>query len=193
MKKKTWLWIGLAVVVLVGILVANMAGQAGKKGVAVELAHVRVEDITSRVRAPGKIEPKTQVKISADIMGKVTNLAVKEGDHVRKGQLLLQLDPTQRQADMSQSRAGLAAAQARKREADATLKVVEANHTRQRALFEQKLLSQAEWDNATTVYETARSAAQTAGEEVNRTQAMLSASADNLGKTRFVAPFDGVV
>jgi len=193
MKKKAWLWIGLAVVVLVVILVANMAGQAGKKGVAVQLAHVRVEDITSRVRAPGKIEPKTQVKISADIMGKVTNLAVKEGDHVRKGQLLLQLDPTQRQADMSQSRAGLAAAQARKREADATLKVVEANHTRQRALFEQKLLSQAEWDNATTAYETARSAAQTAGEEVNRTQAMLSASADNLGKTRFVAPFDGVV
>ena len=193
MKKKTWIWIGLAVVVLVAIVAANMAGQANKKGVAVQLAHVRVEDITSRVRAPGKIEPKTQVKVSADIMGKVTNLAVKEGDHVRKGQLLLQLDPTQRQADMSQSRAALASAQARKREADAALKSVEANHTRQRALFEQKLLSQAEWDNANNVYESARSAAQTAAEEVNRSQAVLSASTDNLGKTRFVAPFDGVV
>ena len=155
MKKKAWLWIGLAVVVLVVILVANMAGQAGKKGVAVQLARVRVEDITSRVRAPGKIEPKTQVKISADIMGKVTNLAVKEGDHVRKGQLLLQLDPTQRQADLSQARAALASAQARKHEADATLRVAEANHTRQRALYEQKLLSNAEWDNATTAYEPA--------------------------------------
>lgn len=193
MKKKTWIWIGLAVVVLVAIVVANMAGQANKKGVAVQLARVRVEDITSRVRAPGKIEPKTQVKISADIMGKVTNLAVKEGDHVRKGQLLLQLDPTQRQADMSQSRAALASALARKREADATFKTTQANYTRQRALFEQKLLSQAEWDNATNTFEAAQSAAQTAAEEVNRSQAVLSASSDNLGKTRFVAPFDGVV
>jgi HlyD family secretion protein len=193
MKKKTWIWIGLAVIVLVAIVVANMAGQANKKGVPVQLARIRVEDITSRVRAPGKIEPKTQVKISADIMGKVTNLAVKEGDHVRKGQLLLQLDPTQRQADLSQARAALASALARKHEADATFKVAESNHTRQRSLYEQKLLSNAEWDNATSAYEAARSAAQTAAEEVNRASSVLSASTDNLGKTRFVAPFDGVV
>ena len=95
MKKKTWIWIGLAVIVLVAIVVANMAGQANKKGVAVQLARIRVEDITSRVRAPGKIEPKTQVKVSADIMGKVVVLDVKEGDPVKRGQLLLQLDDTQ--------------------------------------------------------------------------------------------------
>ena len=193
MKKKKWLWIGLAAVVLIAIVMANMAGQANKKGVAVQLARIRVEDITSRVRAPGKIEPKTQVKISADIMGKVTNLAVKEGDHVRKGQLLLQLDATQRQADVSQSRSAVSSAVARKREADAALKVAEAAYTRQKALYEQKLLSNAEWDNATTAYETARSAAQTAADEVNRSQAAMTASTDNLGKTRFVAPFDGVV
>ena len=193
MKKKKWLWIGLAAVVLIAIVMANMAGQANKKGVAVQLARIRVEDITSRVRAPGKIEPKTQVKISADIMGKVTNLAVKEGDHVRKGQLLLQLDATQRQADVSQSRSAVSSAIARKREADAALKVAEAAYTRQKALYEQKLLSNAEWDNATTAYETARSAAQTAADEVNRSQAAMTASTDNLGKTRFVAPFDGVV
>jgi HlyD family secretion protein len=193
MKKKTWIWVGLAVIVLIAIVAANLAGQASKKGVAVQLARIRVEDITSRVRAPGKIEPKTQVKVSADIMGKVTNLAVKEGDHVRKGQLLLQLDPTQRQSDLSQARAGLASAIARKREADATLQVAEANFKRQKALYEQKLLSNAEWDNATTAYETARSTAQTAAEEVNRSQAALSGSSDLLSKTRFVAPFDGIV
>jgi HlyD family secretion protein len=191
--KKKWIWIGLAAVVLIAIVMLNMAGQANKKGLAVQLARIRVEDITSRVRAPGKIEPKTQVKISADIMGKVTNLAVKEGDHVRKGQLLLQLDPTQRQADVSQSRSAVSSAIARKREADAALKVAEAAYTRQKALYEQKLLSNAEWDNATTAYETARSTAQTAADEVNRSQAAMTASTDNLGKTRFVAPFDGVV
>jgi HlyD family secretion protein len=191
--KKKWIWIGLAAVVLIAIVVANLAGQANKKGIPVQLARIRVEDITSRVRAPGKIEPKTQVKISADIMGKVTNLAVKEGDRVRKGQLLLQLDPTQRQMDVSQSRAAVSSAEARKREADAALKVAEAAYTRQKALYEQKLLSNAEWDNATNAYETARSTAQTASDEVNRSQAAMTASNDNLGKTRFVAPFDGVV
>src|SRR6267142_637989 len=127
MKKKTWIWIGLAAVILIAIVAANMAGQSGKKGISVTLARVRTEDVTSRVRAPGKIEPKTQVKISADIMGKITRLAVKEGDHVRAGQLLLQIDETQRRSDFSQAKAALASALARKREAESTLRVTDAN------------------------------------------------------------------
>jgi HlyD family secretion protein len=192
--KNKWLWIGLggALVLILVIVVASARG-GSKKGLAVQMARVRAEDITSRVRAPGKIEPKTQVKVSADIMGKVTRLAVKEGDRVRRGQLLLQLDQTQRRADFVQAQASLASAQARKREADASLKVVQANYQRQRALFEQKLLSQAEWDNASSIYENAATAASTANEEVSRSQAVLSAAADNLEKTRILAPFDGVV
>jgi len=193
MMKNKWLWIGLGGALVILLIVMNVAAQGGKKGIAVQMARVRTEDITSRVRAPGKIEPKTQVKISADIMGKVTHLAVKEGDKVRKGQLLLQLDETQRRTDFVQAKATLASGQARKREADASLRVVEANYKRQRALFDQKLLSQAEWDNASSVYENAASAAATSGEEVSRAQAALAAAADNLQKTRIVAPFDGVV
>jgi HlyD family secretion protein len=193
MMKNKWLWIGLGGALVILLIVINVAAQGGKKGIAVQLARVRTEDITSRVRAPGKIEPKTQVKISADIMGKVTRLAVKEGDSVRKGQLLLQLDETQRRTDFVQAKATLASGQARKREADAALKVVEANYKRQRALFDQKLLSQAEWDNASSTYENAASSAATSGEEVSRAQAALAAAADNLEKTRIVAPFDGVV
>ena len=193
MWKNKWLWIGLGGALVILLIVVNVAAQSGKKGVPVQLARVRTEDITSRVRAPGKIEPKTQVKISADIMGKVTHLAVKEGDKVRRGQLLLQLDQTQRRADFTQAKAALASAQARKREADASMRVVEANYKRQRALFDQKLLSQAEWDNATSTYENATSAAATASEEVSRSRAALTAAADNLEKTRIVAPFDGVV
>src|SRR5437867_12934139 len=97
------------------------------KAQAVQFARVREEDITARVRAPGKIEPKTQVKISADIMGKIVKLAVKEGDHVKKGQLLLQLDDTQYRSAAGQARAALATARARNREAGSALKVVEAN------------------------------------------------------------------
>jgi HlyD family secretion protein len=160
---------------------------------SVQLAKVRVEDVTSRVKAPGKIEPKTQVKISADVPGKVVHLAVEEGDRVRRGQLLLQLDDTQYRATWNQTRATLASARARLADARASLKVAEDNYVRQRSLFEQKLLSQAEWDRATAAVESARSASATAQEEVARAEAAMAGSVDNLNKCRFVAPFDGVV
>jgi HlyD family secretion protein len=193
MLKKKWLWIILAVV-LVGVLVAaNMARQSGKKGVGVQLARVRVEDITSRVRAPGKIEPRTQVKISADVMGKIVKLNVKEGDPVRRGQLMLQLDDTQYRTTLSQAQAALSSARARNKEAQNALKVSNTTFERQKALYEQKLLSPSEWDQATQSNDAAQTMAMTAAQEVARSEAAVAAAADNLRKTRFEAPIDGVV
>jgi len=191
--KKKWIWIGIGVVLVVAVVVANMARSSGGKVESVQLAKVRVEDVTSRVKAPGKIEPKTQVKISADVPGKVIHLAVEEGDQVRRGQLLLQLDDTQYRATWNQTRATLASARARLADARASLKVAEDNYVRQRSLFEQKLLSHAEWDRATAAVESARSASATAQEEIARAEAAMAGSVDNLNKCRFVAPFDGVV
>ena len=177
-------------VVIVGL---SMARNAKGKVQAVQMAKVRRESVTSRVRAPGKIEAKTQVKISADIMGKVVILNVKEGDPVKKGQLLLQLDDTQYRAAHAQALAALSSARARVREAESALRVSDANYTRQQALFDQKLLSQAEWDAATNAHEGARVALATAQEEVTRSTAAATGAADNLSKCRFVAPFDGVL
>src|SRR5262245_1538085 len=121
--KKKWLWIGLVVVLVVLVIGANvLRGQRGKVE-GVQLAHVRVEDITSRVRAPGKIEPRTQVKVSAEVPGRIVRLAVKEGDPVRRGQLLLQLDDTQYRSAFGQAKASLATAQARLKEAETSFKV----------------------------------------------------------------------
>jgi HlyD family secretion protein len=192
-KRKMWLWIGLGVVLVAGLVVVNVVRSKAGKVESVQLARVRVEDITSRVRAPGKIEAKTQVKVSADIMGKIVVLAVKEGDSVRKGQLMLQLDDTQYRAYDGQARATAAAARARVREAEQALRAAEAMYRRQKALAEQKLLSEAEVDQAESAIETARSAAQTARQEVARADAAVAGASDNLRKTRFVAPFDGVV
>jgi HlyD family secretion protein len=191
--KKKWLWVAIGGVLIILLIVANIARSAGGKAAAVQLARVRVEDVTSRVKAPGKIEPKTQVKISADVPGKVIRLAVEEGDQVHRGQLLLQLEDTQYRATWNQTRAALASARARVTDARASLKVAEDNHVRQRALFDQKLLSQAEWDRAVATVESARSAGATANEEVARAEAAMAAASDNLSKCRFVAPFDGVV
>ena len=191
--KKKWIWIGGAALLVVLIIVLNVARGSGEKTVPVQMARVHREDITSIVRSPGKIEPRTQVKVSADIPGKVIKLAVKEGDRVRKGQLMLQLDDTQYRTAYSQAAAALASAKARQSEALASLKVAEANYARQKALFEQRLLSQSEWDQATQHIESARVAAATAREEVARSQAAMEGAADNVRKCRFDAPLDGVV
>jgi HlyD family secretion protein len=191
--KKRWIWIGLAAVVVVGLVAVNVARQQAGKVTAVQYGRVRVEDVTSRVRAPGKIEPKTQVKISADIPGKVVRLLVQEGDAVRRGALMLQIDDTQYRASYDQARAMQASAQARQREAEKALAINAANFERQRALYERKLLSQAEWDEATRVNESARVSAATAVEEVSRLRASVAAAQDNLSKCRFEAPFDGIV
>ena len=190
-KKGIWITIGaVLVVVLVGLSVAR--GAKGKVE-SVQLAKVRREDITSRVRAPGKIEPKTQVKISADIPGKVIVLNIKEGDPVRRGALLLQIDDTQYRSAYKQATAALASGRARVREAESAMRNSDSNWQRQQALFQQKLLSQAEYDAASNAHEGARVALATAQEEVARAQAAVDGAADNLSKCRFIAPFDGVV
>lgn len=191
--KKRWIWITAGAVVVVLIVVLGIVRGSRGKVEAVQWTAIRVEDITSIVRAPGKIEPRTQVKVSADVPGKINRLAVKEGDTVERGQLMLQLDDTQYRASFDQAVASLAAARARLREAEASLKVSEANFERQRALFDQRLLSQAEWDIAVKNHEAARVAVTTAQEEITRSQAAETAARDNLSKCRFTAPFDGVV
>jgi HlyD family secretion protein len=192
-KGKKWLWIGLAVALVALIVVVNVVRATRGKVTPVQLARVRLEDITSRVRAPGKIEAKTQVKVSADIMGKIVVLAVKEGDQVHRGQLMLQLDDTQYRAGYDQAVAASSSARASLRQAEQNLRVTEANFQRQKALHEQKLLSDAEWDQANTAIEQARNAYQSAREDVSRTTAAVTGAADYVRKTRFVAPFDGVV
>ncbi len=191
--KRTWIWIAAGVLVVIVLVGLTLARGSGGKVESVQFARVRREDVTSRVRAPGKIEPRTQVKVSADIPGKVVVLNVKEGDPVRRGQLLLQIDDTQYRTAFAQATAALASAKARLREAETTYRVAGANNQRQRALFEQRLLSQAEWDAATSSYEQATVAHTTAQEDVTRAQAARDAAADNLSKCRFVAPFHGVV
>jgi HlyD family secretion protein len=193
MKRQAWIWVALGGLLLVVVVAASIANSSRSKVEAVQLSRVRREDVTSRVRAPGKIEPKTQVKISADIMGKVVKLLVKEGDAVRRGELMLQLDDTQYRSLWEQTRAGASSAHARLREAQATLRQVEANFTRLKSLYDQKLLSQAEWEQAQTTIESARVGASSAQEDAARADAALRGSADNLAKTSFHAPFDGVV
>ncbi len=112
---------------------------------------------------------------------------------MRAGQRLLALDDTQYRAAADHARASLSAAHGHQRDSEQLRRTAESNFTRQKALWEQKLLSQAEWDQANQTLESARIAAQTSKDEVSRSEAALQGATDNLHKTQFQAPFSGVV
>ena len=189
--KRKWLWIGIGGVLTVLLLVVGLSRNSGSKMTPVQFADALAARLVDAAgAADGAIAGQRGVAHGG---GKIIHLAVKEGDGVKKGDLLLQLDDTQYRASYQQAQAALASAQSRVREAESALRANEANFTRQRSLYEQKMLSDAEWDQATSAHESALSAVATSREEVSRARAMVDAAKDNVSKCRFIAPFDGVV
>src|SRR6266511_1698129 len=112
MSKRSKLLVGTGAVVLIAVLVVISAGARRDRGVEVRFEKVGRRDLVAAVTASGKIQPKKKVDISADITGRITRIAVREGDFVQKGQFLLQIDPTIYQANMQQADALLASSQA---------------------------------------------------------------------------------
>ncbi|TMQ60736.1 MAG: biotin/lipoyl-binding protein, partial [Candidatus Eisenbacteria bacterium] len=146
---KRGLLIGGGVILVGAIVVANMAkGQGGRQGVQVN--DVVQGDISSTVRAPAKVQPETHVKLSANVPGEVVRIAVKEGDWVRKGQFLLELDGTQYRAQLRQSQAALDAAKSSLRLSEVALEQAESDLRRKEQLFERKLVSPQEIETSRT-------------------------------------------
>ncbi len=117
--KKIAIGVGAAVL---AIMVGFTVHQSGKNVVTVQTGKAQREDLASVVSASGEIKPKTYVNIGANAYGKITHLYVKEGDHVKKGQLLAQLENVQSSADVSANQASVQAAETDAIAADAALK-----------------------------------------------------------------------
>ena len=103
--------IGAGVVVVLAIIVGITVHQSSKNVVTVQTGKVQRQDLSSVVSASGEIKPKTYVNIGANAFGKITHLFVKEGDHVRKGQVLAQLENVQSSADVNANQASLHASE----------------------------------------------------------------------------------
>src|SRR5207249_2612999 len=112
MSKRNKVLVGSGAVALIAILVVVSAGARRDRGVEVRFENVAKRDLVAAVTASGKIQPKKKVDISADITGRITKLAVREGDLVTNGQFLLQIDPTIYEANLQRAQALLSAAQA---------------------------------------------------------------------------------
>jgi HlyD family secretion protein len=188
--KSKWFWIGLGVLVLAVAVVGTLQGKKGKSQ-SVTLSAAKVKDVIQKVKAPGAIEARTTVKISADLPGRVVKLAVHEGDLVHRGQLLLEIDNTQYLSNVRQTQASMTSARARLERAQQALRLAEQAYERRKALFERKLLSRQEMDQAENAVLDARTEAAAAREEKARLEAALVGARDNLSKTTYRSPIDG--
>ena len=191
-RGKRILWIGIGAIVLLLIVVSNLKRSAGAQ-IGIQAGQVKKGTISATVRAPGRVQPETQVKLSANVPGQVVRLAVKEGDRVRKGQFLLQIDDTQYRSRVRESTAALAAARSNLRLADAAIEQSEASWKRKESLFAQKLLSPEELDQARMQRDSDKARVDAGRQAVEQGEATLQGAEDNLRKTRFDSPIDGTV
>jgi len=213
--------IGIGILFVLLIVAGIVAHQATKGIVTVQTGKVLREDLTTVVSASGEIKPKTYVNVGANAFGKITHLYVKEGDRVKKGQLLAQLENVQSSADVNANEASLQAAQTDALAADAALKTSQADLQRAQAdyernkldwdraqsLFKDGLISKSDFDSRKNAWATADAGlvqAQTrvaqakaqkdsAEKHVSQNQANLTRVTDVLHKASYNAPYDGVV
>lgn len=179
-------------VVIIGVIVLS-AGAKREHGAEVRFEKVGRRDLVAAVTASGKIQPKTKVDVSPDITGRITQLAVHEGDFVKKGQFLLQIDPTVYQAGLARAQATFASAQASFVQAQASRDQARRVLERSKQLKQQNpnLISDEQLDQAQTAFNVADAVANSAEHQVEQARAGVQESRDQLSKTHIVAPMSG--
>src|SRR5712671_2702844 len=193
MSKRNKLLVGAGATVLIVGLVVISAGARRDRGVEVRFEQAGRRDLVAAVTASGKIQPKKKVDISADITGRVTRIAVREGDFVQKGQFLLQIDPTIYQANLQRAQAAMSQAEAGAVQARATRDQSTRALTRTKELREQNpnLISQEQLEQAETASDIAEANLTASQHLVEQSRAGLQEARDQLAKTHLVAPMAG--
>lgn len=196
MSRGTKIGLGIAAVLLVGGgTVAFRVNQKRSAGTEVRMEQVSHRDLVSAVTASGKIEPQTSVDISADITGRIIRIAVREGDTVRKGQFLIQIDPAEYRAAVTRAEAVVASTQAVLLQTRANRDQAEREWKRasQLAQLGPNLIAPAAAEQARTSYEVAEATYSSTRAQLQESRASLQAARDNLAKTRLVSPIAGRV
>jgi HlyD family secretion protein len=220
---KTWkkVLIGVSAALVLGIIVGVTVYQSRKNLVTVQTGKVQRQNLASVVSASGEIKPKTYVNIGANAFGKIIKLHVKEGDHVKKGQLLAQLENVQSSADVNATRASVQAAETDAVAAEAALKTSLADLNRAKSdavhakldwdraqgLYGAALIAKQDYDLKKAAWESAdaglaqaearvaqaKAQRDSMDKHITQNQATLTRVSDVLEKTTYEAPFDGVI
>lgn len=194
MRRRTKYLIGGAalVIVLGGAGLASLASQ-DRGGTAVRVEAATTRDLVATVRASGWVRPRRSVAIQSDLMGRIVELSVEEGDSVSAGQLLLRLEPTPYEAAVSQARAAVSEARAREAQARASLLQAQQEAGRTRTLRERNLVSPQTLEQAETEARVQEALHEAAEHSVAQSTAQLEEAEDQLSKTVIRAPMAGIV
>jgi HlyD family secretion protein len=195
MSKTVKIIIGIVVLVLVLLVTGSKMGWFGKKGNFKEVIvkEVVLQDIVETVSATGKIQPETEVKISSEVSGEILDLPVKEGQDVKKGDLLVRVNPDLIQSALNRSQATYQNIRANLEQAEANLKQAKADYERNKTLFDKGVISKADWDRSIATYETAVAGRSSAYYSVQSAAASVNEAKDNLTRTTIYAPMDGTI
>ena len=195
MKKKTVILLIIAVVIIVLLLVFTKTGVFGNKneGKEVEVATVNQITVVETVSATGKIQPEIEVKISSEVSGEIIELPIKEGQVVKKGDLLVRINPDLYTSGLNRSVASLSGSKAGLSQADAQFAEAKANYDRNKTLFDKGIISRSDWDKAISTYAVAQATKQSAYYNVQSAAATVNEAKDNLGRTTIYAPADGTI
>ncbi|HQS04552.1 MAG TPA: efflux RND transporter periplasmic adaptor subunit, partial [Daejeonella sp.] len=195
-------------VLVVAAVAGNKLGWFGKSDVIkVAVDKVEKRTVIETVSASGKVQPEVEVKLSAEVSGEVVELHVKEGDVVKKGQLLCKVRPDVLQsgydravASLNSQRASLASTQQQLKQSEANFANTEAKYKRNQELFSKKVISAAEFDAVKAEYMSAKASLESVRQNVvgarfgvDQSSAVVKEAGANLAKTTIYAPVDGVI
>lgn len=191
-RTKKILVIGIPVLIAIGVA-GKMISGADAKLPAVTVQKAARTDLRSLVTATGKTEAQRKVDLSANVMGQIVNLAVREGDEVKKGDFLLQIDLTQRRATAVGAEESLKALFFDRDAARAQAEEARKSFERAERSFKDQIIAQAEVDSARAGYEAAEANFKAVERRIEQSRANLAGARDELSKTKMLSPIDGVI
>ncbi|MCA0130954.1 efflux RND transporter periplasmic adaptor subunit [Winogradskyella alexanderae] len=195
MSKTVKIIVGIVVLLLILLVAGKSMGWFGKKGnfKQVTVKEVALKDIIETVSATGKIQPEVEVNISSEVSGEILELPFKEGQQVKKGDLLVRVNPDLIQSAVNRAQATYQNVRANLEQAEATLKQAKADYERSEALFNKGVISKADWDQAIATYETAVAGKSSAFYSVRSAAASVNEARDNLTRTTIYSPMNGTI
>ena len=195
MSKTVKILLIVVVVIIILLLAGSSLGWFGKKGnfKEVEIEKVDLATIVEKVSATGKIQPEIEVKISSEVSGEIIELPFREGHQVKKGDLLVKVNPDLIQSAVNRSQASYQNVKAGLDQAEAALRESKLSYDRNKQLFEKGIISKADWDKAVSSYEIAQATKQSAYYNVQSAGASVNEARDNLSRTTIYAPMSGTI
>lgn len=193
MSKRLKIIIGIGVVLLLTAMVIVNIKQSSGKTFPVQIEKVKRGRLVHLVSGTGKIQPELAVRISANVSARIIKMPINEGDHVSRGQILVELDRTRFAASVVQAQASLSSSQATSRQQLATMEQSSSEYDRKKKLFDRGLASQGDLESAETLFEVAKARYEASKDQVIQSEAYLEQAKDDLSKTTISSPINGVV